>query len=97
MKTTIDWFFDKIKSHFEHDGDLLETLTFTASIAKQKEREFITQEKQKEAIEFQQLVHENYNQCTTGYIHNNWSGDPDKLVIYTTAELYKLFKERKLK
>jgi hypothetical protein len=38
-QTAVEWFYDKIKSHFEHDGDLLETLTFTMAIAKQKERE----------------------------------------------------------
>lgn len=38
-QTAVDWFFDKIKSHFEHDGDLFETLLFTYSIAKQKEKE----------------------------------------------------------
>jgi hypothetical protein len=37
--TAVEWFYDKIKSHFEHDGDLLETLTFTMAIAKKKERE----------------------------------------------------------
>lgn len=40
-KTAIDWYFDKIKSHFEHDGDLLETATFTYAIAKQKEKQQI--------------------------------------------------------
>jgi hypothetical protein len=40
-KTAVEWFYDKIKSHFEHDGDLLESLTFTMAIAKQKEREQI--------------------------------------------------------
>lgn len=39
MDTAVEWFYDKIKSHFEHDGDLLETLTFTKAIAKLKERE----------------------------------------------------------
>jgi hypothetical protein len=38
-QTAVEWFYDKIKSHFEHDGDLLETITFTLSIAKMKERE----------------------------------------------------------
>ena len=37
-QTPVEWFFDKIKSHFEHDGDLFETLTFTYAIAKEKER-----------------------------------------------------------
>ena len=39
QKTAVDWLFDKIKSHFEHDGDLFETLTYTIAIAKQKEKE----------------------------------------------------------
>jgi hypothetical protein len=38
-QTSLDWFYDKIKSHFESDDDLLETLNFTYAIAKQKERE----------------------------------------------------------
>lgn len=40
-QTALDWYWEKIKSHFEHDGDLLETATFTLAIAKQKEREQI--------------------------------------------------------
>ena len=38
-QTAVEWFFDKIKSHFEHNGELLESLTMTRDIAKQKERE----------------------------------------------------------
>jgi hypothetical protein len=38
-QTAVEWFYENIKSHFAHDGDLLETLTFTMAIAKQKERE----------------------------------------------------------
>lgn len=40
-QTALDWYFDKIKSHFEHDGDLFETACFTFAIAKQKEKEQI--------------------------------------------------------
>ena len=40
-QTAVEWFYDKIKSHFEHDGDLLETLIFTKAIAKKKEKEQI--------------------------------------------------------
>jgi hypothetical protein len=40
-KTAVEWFYDKIKSHFEHDGDLLETIIFTMAIAKKKERELM--------------------------------------------------------
>jgi hypothetical protein len=38
-QSAVDFFYDKIKSHFEHDGDLLETLNFTYAIAKEKEYE----------------------------------------------------------
>lgn len=40
-QTALDWYWEKIKSHFEHDGDLFETASFTFAIAKQKEREQI--------------------------------------------------------
>jgi hypothetical protein len=39
VMTAVEWLFDKMKSHFEHDGDLLESVTFAYEIAKQKERE----------------------------------------------------------
>jgi len=37
-EAAIDWFFDKIKSHFEHDGDLYESVVMTYAISKQKFR-----------------------------------------------------------
>jgi hypothetical protein len=40
-QTAVEWFFDKIKSHFEHDGDLFETACITYAIAKEKEKEQI--------------------------------------------------------
>jgi hypothetical protein len=40
-QTALDWYWDKIKSHFEHDGDLFEAATFTFAISKQKEKEMI--------------------------------------------------------
>lgn len=39
QQTAVDWYFDKIKSHFEHDGDLFETHLFTYALAKRKEEE----------------------------------------------------------
>ncbi len=47
-QTALDWFYEKIKSHFEHDGDLLETLNFTLAIAKQKERDNLIQTNMKQ-------------------------------------------------
>lgn len=38
-QTALDWYFDKIKGHFEYDGDLYESLTMAYSIAKLKEHE----------------------------------------------------------
>ena len=40
-QTAVEWFWNKIKSHFEHDGDLLESAIFTLAIAKQKEKQQI--------------------------------------------------------
>jgi hypothetical protein len=40
-QTAVEWFFDKMKSHFEHDGDLFETACMTYAIAKAMEREQI--------------------------------------------------------
>lgn len=36
-QTALDWYWDKTKSHFQHDGDFFETACFTFAIAKQKE------------------------------------------------------------
>lgn len=41
-QTAVDWFFDKMKSHFEHDGDLFETVCLTYAFAKAMEKEQIT-------------------------------------------------------
>ena len=38
-KTALDCFYENIMSHFEHDGDLLETVTFSYSLFKIKERQ----------------------------------------------------------
>jgi hypothetical protein len=39
--TAVDWYFDKMKSHFEHDGDLYEVACMTYQLAKEKEKEQI--------------------------------------------------------
>ena len=33
-QTAVEWYWDKIKSHFEHDGDLYEVACMTYAIAK---------------------------------------------------------------
>ena len=38
-QTAVEWFYNIAKCHIENDSDLLETLEFTLSIAKAKERE----------------------------------------------------------
>jgi hypothetical protein len=37
--TAVEWYFDKMKSHFEHDGDLYEVACMTYQLAKEKEKE----------------------------------------------------------
>ena len=39
QQTAVDYFFDKIKSNFEHDGDKLESVMFLYAICKEMERE----------------------------------------------------------
>ena len=39
QQTAVDYFFDKIKSNFEHDGDKLESVMFLYAICKEKERD----------------------------------------------------------
>ena len=41
QQTAVDFLFDKIKSHFENDGDLFESLCFTYAITKKKEKQQI--------------------------------------------------------
>jgi len=55
-QTAVEWYFDKIKSHFEHDGDLFETSSFTYAIAKQKEKEHI--------LEFAKIVADHWGMTT---------------------------------
>jgi hypothetical protein len=65
-QTAVEWFYDKIKSHFEHDGDLLETLTFTMAIAKKMERE---------QIEEVAMYHKDSAveiDCIRSYMKKNW-------------------------
>ncbi len=40
-QTAVEWYFDKMKSHFEHDGDLYEVACMTYQLAKEKEKEQI--------------------------------------------------------
>jgi len=40
--TAVEWFFDKIKSHFEHNGELMESIIWTYEQSKEMEKEQIT-------------------------------------------------------
>jgi hypothetical protein len=61
-ETAVEWFYDKIKSHFEHDGDLFETLSFTMAIAKQKERDQIAEAFNDASLDGDKLGHVYYDQ-----------------------------------
>lgn len=41
QKTAVDWLVNNLKSHFEHDGDLLEVVHFSFNQAKEMEKEQI--------------------------------------------------------
>jgi hemerythrin len=41
MKTAVEWLYNNLKSHFEHDGDLLEVVQFSFKQAKKMEEEQI--------------------------------------------------------
>jgi hypothetical protein len=40
-QTAVEWFYENLKSHFEHDGDLLEVVQMSFEQAKEMEKEQI--------------------------------------------------------
>ena len=38
-QTAVEWLYDNLKSHFEHDGDLLEVVQMSFEQAKEMEKE----------------------------------------------------------
>jgi len=42
-QTTVEWLYNNLKSHFEHDGDLLEVVKMSFEQAKEMEKEQIAQ------------------------------------------------------
>jgi hemerythrin len=40
-QTAVDWLYNNLKSHFEHDGDLLEAVQFSFNQAKEMEKKQI--------------------------------------------------------
>jgi hypothetical protein len=40
-QTAVEWLYNNLKSHFEHDGDLLEVVQFSLEQAKEMEKEQI--------------------------------------------------------
>ena len=68
-ETAVEWLFDKMKSHFEHDGDLFESVCMAYAIAKLKEKEQII-----EAIDSCRLSYkdsENYYDENYGKLEKN--------------------------
>ena len=43
QQTSVDWLYNNLKSHFEHDGDLLEVVQMSFEKAKEIEKQQITQ------------------------------------------------------
>jgi len=64
-QTAVEWLEDNLKSHFEHDGDLLEVVQFSFEQAKEMEKEQII--KAYENLDFnledgEDYYNKNYNQ-----------------------------------
>ena len=56
-QTAVEWLYDNLKSHFEHDGDLLEVVQFSFEQAKEMEK--LKQEQTIEEV-FEWLTTQNY-------------------------------------
>lgn len=41
QKTAVEWLYNNLESHFEHDGDLLEVVQFSFKHAKEMEKQQI--------------------------------------------------------
>jgi len=41
QQTAVEWLYNNLKSHFEHDGDLLEVVQFSFEQAKEMEKQQI--------------------------------------------------------
>lgn len=67
IQTAVEWLFDNLKSHFEHDGDLFETVCMSYAIAKLKEKEqiieaWIATDNELQRIAAEEYYNQRYNQ-----------------------------------
>ena len=66
QQTAIEWLFDNLKSHFEHDGDLLEVIQMSFNIAKEMEKEQIADAfnkgKDSDYVHYEDWYNQTYNQ-----------------------------------
>jgi hypothetical protein len=71
-QSSIDWLYNNLKSHFEHDGDLLEAVNMSFEQAKEMEKEQI----EDAHIEGQRVFDE--------YPHTQWTNDQAELYYNKT-------------
>jgi phosphoribosylformylglycinamidine (FGAM) synthase-like amidotransferase family enzyme len=62
-QTAVEWLYNNLKSHFEHDGDLLEVVKMSFDISKEMEKQQIV-----DAHIEGQRVFDNYQ-------HTQWTTD----------------------
>ena len=60
-KTAVEWLYNNLKSHFEHDGDLLEVVKMSFDQAKEMERDQIVEAFGDGAMDTLKLGKEYYN------------------------------------
>jgi hypothetical protein len=75
-QTAVEWFFDKMKSHFEHDGDLFETVCMTYAISKAMEKEQIEiafEQGENNSVDY--FIPENRIKESEQYYNETYGGD----------------------
>jgi hypothetical protein len=60
-QTAVEWLYNNLKSHFEHDGDLLEVVKMSFDQAKEMERDQIVEAFGDGAMDTLKLGKEYYN------------------------------------
>jgi len=62
-QTAVDWLYNNLKSHFEHDGDLLECVQMSMQQAKEIEKEQMC-----DFVEYCQTEHSKYQETEASWI-----------------------------
>ena len=100
QQTAVDWLYNNLKSHFEHDGDLLEVVHFSLEQAKAMEKEQIMdafgvgcQVESTRLIGYQGMAEQYYYETYESKESDDHIGDANKMVEISDEEITKLANE----